>query len=423
MQQDRVAILTERHARRNFWANVGDIATFSFGASLVSRYTLLPYFVSQLSDNPLLLGLIPALFSLGWLLPQLFTAPLVASLPRRLPYILWVTLFERLPFLALGLALGLWPGLPPWALLTIFFGCYAVHNLSAGLAATAWQDFIARVIPGNRLGVFFGLASALGGALGVVGAWVIDWSQLNLPFPQSVGFLSLVCFAALVVSMVSLALSIEPARPPLPREPLGPYLRGLLPLLRRDAAFRAYLLNRSAIGLAFVGHSFITVAAAARFPETELLLGWFTGALLGATAVANVPLGALADRWGHRQVLELSSAIGVVALILAIVAPSPFWYVLIFVLIGVATAGFQTTGYTLTLTFGTEAERPTYIGLANTALAPVGVIGPLIVAALAEWAGYGALFAATAVVGVVGLVGMWWSRPSQKIVDPAVGRQ
>jgi predicted MFS family arabinose efflux permease len=45
------------------------------------------------------------------------------------------------------------------------------------------------------------------------------------------------------------------------------------------------------------------------------------------------------------------------------------------------------------------------------------------VAALAEWAGYGALFAATAVVGVVGLVGMWWSRPSQKIVDPAVGRQ
>jgi MFS family permease len=163
-----------------------------------------------------------------------------------------------------------------------------------------------------------------------------------------------------------------------------------------------------------VGHSFITVAAAARFPETELLLGWFPGALLGATAVAHVPLGALADRWGHRQVLELSSAIGVVALVLAIVAPSPLWYVLIFVLIGVATAGFQTTGYTLTLTFGTEAERPTYIGLANTALAPVGVIGPLLVAALAEWAGYGALFAATALVGVVGLVGMWWSRPTDR---------
>ena len=347
-------MLTERHARRNFWANVGDISTFSFGASLVSRYTLLPYFVSQLSDNRLLLGLIPALFSLGWLLPQLFTAPLVASLPRRLPFILWVTLWERLPFLILGLALGLWPGLPPWALLTIFFGCYAVHNLSAGLAATAWQDFIARVIPGNRLGVFFGLASALGGALGTLGAIVIEWSQRNLPFPQSIGFLSLLCFAALVVSFVCLACSVEPARPPQPREPLGPYLRGLLPLLKRDAAFRAYLLNRSTIGLAFVGHSFITTAATARFADADQWLGWYTGALLGASAVANFPIGALADRWGHRQVMELSSAIGVAALLLAIVAPSPMWFVLIFVLVGIATAGFQTTGYTLTLAFGSE---------------------------------------------------------------------
>jgi Na+/melibiose symporter-like transporter len=330
---------------------------------------------------------------------------------------LWVTLWERLPFLALGLALGLWPGLPPWALLTIFFGCYAVHTISGGLIATAWQDFIARVIPGNRLGVFLGLASALGGGLGMLGAVVVDWSQLNLSFPQSIGFLSLLCFAALVVSFVCLALSVEPARSPQPREPLWPYLRSLLPLLRRDAAFRAYLLNRSAIGLAFVGHSFITTAATARFSDAENLLAWYTGALLGSTAVANFPLGALADRWGHRQVLELSSAIGVAALLLAIVAPSPAWFVLIFVLVGIATAGFQTTGYTLTLAFGTEAERPTYIGLANTALAPVGVIGPLVVAALADWAGYATLFAATAVVGVAGLVGLWWARPPGKVAD------
>ena len=44
----------------------------------------------------------------------------------------------------------------------------------------------------------------------------------------------------------------------------------------------------------------------------------------------------------------------------------------------------------------------------------MGVIGPLAVAALADWAGYGALFAATAVVGVAGLAGMWWARPANR---------
>ena len=86
MHQHEAAHVLIRSARRNFWMNVGDGATFAFGLSMVSRYTVLPLFVSRISSDPLLLGVLPALFSLGWLLPQLFTAPLVASLPRRLPW-------------------------------------------------------------------------------------------------------------------------------------------------------------------------------------------------------------------------------------------------------------------------------------------------------------------------------------------------
>lgn len=408
--EDASVILT-RAARRNFWANVSDIAAFSFGISMVSRYTVLPLFVSQLSDDPLLLGLIPALFSLGWLLPQLFTAPLVASLPRRLPFILWVTIWERLPFLVLGLVLVFMPGLPAWVLLTVCFSCYAVHNISAGLAATAWQDFIARVIPGKRLGVFFGIASALGGGLGVLGAFVTGNLLNELPFPQNVGVLSLICFGALVVSFIGLALSVEPPQPVQKRMPMAPFLRQLLPLLRRDPSFRTYLLNRAAIGLALTGHSFVTAAALVRFSVPEALIGAYTAALLGSQALANVPMGALADRWGHKQVLELSTALGLAALLLAIVVPSPIWYIAVFILVGASTAGYQLAGYTLTLMFGTEAERPTYIGLANTAQAPVGILGPLIIAQLAAVAGYNALFIATVVIGIVGLAGIHWAMP------------
>jgi MFS family permease len=310
----------------------------------------------------------------------------------------------------------LFPSLPAWALLATCFLCYLVHTVSAGLAATAWQDMLARVVPADRWGRLFGMSNALGGGLGVLGALIAGWVLTQLPFPQNIGVLSLLCFVALVVSFVFLALVVEPSQAPKPRVPLRLYLRGLMPLLRRDAAFRSYLFSRSTIGLALTGQSFITAAAVVRFNVSDDLVGWYTAALLGSQAVAHFVLGGLADRWGHKQVLELSTAIGVASLLVALVAPNPDWYVAAFLLVGVSSAGYQISGYTLAMAFSNPAERPTYIGLANTARAPVGIIGPLAVAQLAATFGYPALFAATALIGVGGLV--WLHR-----AVPALMRQ
>jgi MFS family permease len=315
-----------------------------------------------------------------------------------------VTIGERLPFLLFGLVLLAWPGLPAWVLLATCFGCYVVHTICAGVAATAWQDLLARVVPADRWGRLFGMTNALGGGLGVLGALVSGWALTQLPFPQNVGLLSLLCFAALVVSFVFLALVVEPPQPSQPRVAMMLYLRGLLPLLRRDAAFRSYLFSRSAIALALTGQSFITAAALVRLNVSDALVGVYTAVLLGSQAVAHYFLGGLSDRWGHKQVLELSTAVGVASLLLALAAPSAGWFIVVFILVGISSAGYQLSGYTLAMAFSNEAERPTYIGLANTALAPVGIIGPLLVAQLAASFGYPALFATTALVGVVGLI-------------------
>src|SRR5512143_513029 len=105
MVQSPADRLIERHAARNFWMNVLDGGAFYLGTSMISRYTVLPLFVQRLSDAAWLQGLIPALFYVGWLLPGLFMAPVVASMPRRKPWIMRATIGERVPFLALGIVL------------------------------------------------------------------------------------------------------------------------------------------------------------------------------------------------------------------------------------------------------------------------------------------------------------------------------
>ncbi len=404
-----VAMTTEaeavikRHATRNFWLNILDGGTFYLGLSMVSRFTVLPLFVERLSPDRWIQGLIPTINYTGWFLPGLFIVPLVAALPRRKPMLLLATLFERLPFLLLGLVLLIWPDLPGAGLLAVFFLCYMVHAFAAGVASIPWQDFIARVIPGRRWGIFFGLQSGLGGALGVGGAAVAAWILTVYPFPQSVGILSLVCFGSMVVSFVFLASTIEPAMPPQPAQPITSFLRGVRPLLQGDPAFRNYLVSRAAIALALVGHNFLTASALERFNLSGADVGGFTAALLAAQAVSDPLLGALADRWGHKQVLGLSTAVGLVAILLALIAPAPIWFYLVFVLVGFSQAGYVLSGFTLVFSFAIPAERPAYIGVSNIVMAPIAAFGPLLSGWLAEIAGYEALFAVMLLIGLMGL--------------------
>ena len=74
-----------RRFRRNFIVNMCDMMTWLFGASFVSVNAILPVFAAHLTPSPLVIGLIPALTDAGWFLPQLFLAPYVERLPRKLP--------------------------------------------------------------------------------------------------------------------------------------------------------------------------------------------------------------------------------------------------------------------------------------------------------------------------------------------------
>ena len=85
MQPESAETLLKRYAKRNFWLNVLDGVAFVFGISMVSRYTVLPLFVSRLSSERWLRGLLPTLTQVGAPLPALYMAPLSAKTARMQP--------------------------------------------------------------------------------------------------------------------------------------------------------------------------------------------------------------------------------------------------------------------------------------------------------------------------------------------------
>jgi MFS family permease len=133
--------------------------------------------------------------------------------------------------------------------------------------------------------------------------------------------------------------------------------------------------------------------------------------LIASQAVMNLVWGLLADRKGHKAVLASAAFALALAPLVAWWAPSAAWLGLTFFLLGAYVAGDHVSGLIIILEFCSPDDRPTYIGLTNTLLAPMVVLAPIIGGWLATTAGYSALlFTAMTIAAIGGLLMVFWVR-------------
>ena len=400
----------ERNYRFNAVVNVLDGTFFWFGSSFIAARTILPLYVSHFTDSKLVLGLLSTIAAAGWLVPQLFTANWVQRLPRKKIGVVNVGLFtERLPILMMALTAWLFARSPTLALVA-FFVCFAWHVGGAGAVAVSWQDMIAKIIPLDRRGRFFGITNFGGTATGVLGAMAATWLLAHHDFPY--GYVR--CFAAAAVliftSWIFIALTREPAQ--VNREPAvsqQEYLRRLPSLLRGDLNFRRYLVSQIVASLGGMAGGFVAVYAVQRWQLSDSQAGGFTTSMLIGQALSNLLFGVLADRKGHKLVLELSTLCGVLSVGLASLASAPAWFYAVFALSGASVAGFMLSGIMIVFEFSTSDLRPTYIGLSNTTIGIVSAVAPLIGGLLAGVVGYQALFAVACTIGAASLALLRWT--------------
>jgi MFS family permease len=92
---------------------------------------------------------------------------------------------------------------------------------------------------------------------------------------------------------------------------------------------------------------------------------------------------------------------------------SPVWLGLVFVLLAAGMSGEVVSGSTIAMEFCSPEERPTYVGMAGTILAPAKTLTPLLGSGFAVLLGYEGLFAVTALAAASGaaLLGLWLKEP------------
>jgi MFS family permease len=395
--------------RRDFRWNSGvvvmDGALFFLAINFAAPSTIMPLYVRHFTNSALLIGLVSTIAGSGWYLPQLLTVNYTERLPRKKPIVVNVGLFaERVPFLVMAASAFLFAGQSPRLALTLFFLTLAWHTVGAGAIAVAWQEMFAKVIPVNYRGRLLGTASFIGTATGILGAAFAASVLDRYPFPMNFGICFALTFAFVMASWLVLSLTREPTlNPNKPQTSLLEYWRLLPRILKSNANFRAYLLARTLTVLGRMGIGFLTVYAVERWALGDSQAGFYTTVLLGGQSLFNLVFGPLADRHGHKLVLEASLVIAILSMAVAILAPSPIWMYPVFAAVGGLGSSDIVSAVNIALEFGPPNDRPTYIGLANTIPGLTAAVAPMIGGWIASHASYQSAFLGGALLSVAAL--------------------
>ena len=387
--------VTNPDLRHNVVALGADYALFLVGLSFASQSTILPAFATHLGASNVVIGAIPALMTLGWFLPSLPAAHHTRTLARKLPFVLRYTGAERVPFLILAVLAFTVAERAPTATLALMLLMLLVITATGGVLMPAWMEIIARAIPVQMRGRFFGMWSSVAGAAGFAGSFGTAYILAAVAAPASYGVCFLAASAFMGLSWIALALVREPPALAAPDPlPLPSFFAMVLDILRADTNLVRFLVARAFMGVASMSGAFFTVYALRGLAAPAWQVGVFTSALLLGQVVGNAALGWLSDRVGGRAVLLVGTVAMLGANAIALTTSSLGVYGALFALAGVFQASLSVAAGNMLLDFAPRAEeRPTYVGLGSTALAPVLFATPLAAGLTADTLGLRAVFA------------------------------
>lgn len=411
-----------RTYQRNVLFGITNGALTMLGDTFIHPTIVLALFVSQISNSNLLVGLVPAISTGVWFLPQLIAAAVAQRSHRRLPIAVWSTVIRTLAVGVLGVLGFVAADREPSFLLLWFFILYTIYNLAAGFANVPMVDVMARAVPDNRLAFFFGQRNLWGGVLGFMAGFLIQRILSDgESFPMNFGLLFFASFVALALATYATVSIREPESPPQRhRATLGGQLLNA-PLLLGNDHFRRFLAFRSFLSVSAIADPFYVVYAQQQLGAPAAVIGVYISAMTVARFGSNLVWSPLAERRGNRLVLQLSALLRMAIPVLALALPpllrwsliadrvpggnQTLYYAfgLVFVAYGIALSGQNLANMTYLLDIAPEHERPAYVGLINTILGVVSFV-PVLGGTLLDSFGFEFLFIVAFLIAFAGVL-------------------
>lgn len=394
--------------RRSFRLLSMDAIFYFCGLAFLDQSTVMPAFLSTLTESSLAIGAIMAIRPTALFLPQLWTAHYLRSRNRHMGFLLKVASVARVAIALFAVTLFLTGPQDRTLMLWGFVIMYAAFWLSEGGAGVPWTDLVAKTIPERLRGRLFGVMHFAGGILAVLAG--LFASRILSPggpdYPTNYAVLMAVSAFFFAMSLASLAAVREPEGQPEEHEgDFFQYAKTIGRIVSEHSRLKRLLIVQVLIGFWAMPLPFYILYAKETAGIGGEMVGIFLSIQMAGGIVSSAIAGYVSDHYGPKAVIMSTILAGILAPALALVigGASVWIYAAVFFVVGwvIGSSWIGLTNFLLEM--AAPRERRTFIGVMNTANAPT-MLFPLLGGLIVQLASYQILFAVTALAFTAALI-------------------
>ena len=410
LQADAQRIYQKKEAfyKGNFISLMCESIFFSFALTMFSPENVLPVYVASLSEKPIYIALISALYYGISYSTTVFSCVIGVNAKSPKWISVAVCFLQRVGFFLIFLSTYLASGNVQLALIT-FFVSLALYAGSAGMSNPLFAQMVGTSIQRN-VGTFYGAYSMMGAFSGVLASVVLTQCLARQEFPFSFRSVFLLGLISALIATVVVCVGLREVTDDRVREKIR--LRDIFPLgaqiLRKDRGFRDYTVIKILVGAAEFAIPYYIIAASGLENVPAGFVGIMATIYLVAKMVGSLVMGRLADRFGAMIILRISCICGAAAALLAAFIKDYRLAYGMYALLAVAVNGIMMSSSIACVTYSKNVRTPIYMATVGLLCAPLYVITSFCGAALASWFSYTALFLLAVGVYAVGALLTFW---------------
>jgi len=387
----------ERIYKRVFFLGVLNGIFFNVSGVFLSASTIIPLFISNLTDSKIIIGLASSTENIGWYLPQIVAAGLTLHHSRQLGIYKQAAYFRIVSFLLLVLTVFLLPLKNPALCLVLFLLLLTFYALSGGMAGIAFMDIVGRSVPSYRRGSFFGLRMTIGGALGILAGLVVNSLLVEYEYPVNFGVIFLLALVFIALGLFSFFFIQEPElKNPRAKRSLVENIKEAYSFFQSDQNYKTLFWVRTATSSFLLGYPFYIIFAKQVMLYPAGSAGIFVSYEMGGYLVSNLLWAYLSDRVSNRLVMLLSAISAALApcfVLISFAVRLPLHlFALSFFLLGATASGLWVGFINYLLEIAPEDHRPLYLGFLNSLVA-LTLFLPLLGGTILQLSSYQFFFA------------------------------
>lgn len=360
--------------RRNFTFGVLNGTFFMAALAFVAGSTVLPVFISRLTESRILIGLFSHMEWFGWLFPQLLAAIFIAHKRKVLSFYNGLSVARLVMF-----GLAIWFILifkSNYSAMLIAFGTtFTIFSIFSGMAGVAFTEIVGKMIPLNKRGSFFGLRMFSGGLLAVLAGIAVKIIIDEYAFPFDFAYVCGISWVLMLLGLVCFALIKEPdVTESLDRANPKSQFKLALKIFKSDSNFRRLIFSKAWVNSALMATPFYVIFAMGVLGAPEWMAGIYLSIQMIGYLASNLLWGWLANYISNKKVIVLAGLCRVIPAIVAFLSAyfpvDPLYFGAVFLFIGMAESGIDMGYMTYLLEISPERGRILSIGIMQTLIAP-----------------------------------------------------